>query len=440
MSHMLWNTRLRPLACFGEALAHKADSSRWKLEKDGSGKLNGTKFWPLVSAKFKDCGFDRTSEQCRGYWYGTLRLRPEFKDTLQFRAFNDRHSMPLAMASTAGTDIASGSSKSTPQTLSRSVVGDIAPLATTEAGGTPRYMAKSMLVEGSPSSSSVSQTAKDNGSMFRWNDHETQKLREMVHAKRSSTTEDNKELGIPFWSSISQELANNGINRTWQACARRFQRTNPGPHLAEPGLQSDQLAGIMPGKLYHTDPDNDDTEDDDGSRSDLDDGDTPYGYDGEPRRGTRKRVSKPAWSDEEHNRLVQLMKARRKLESEDESWEKLSNNKLFGLVSKQLKHYLINRSAGACNLYWTHKGSARSDFNIDPRVPYSDGISKKISSGEGELPAKQELYPVAKDIEDAYDRLPQQDFDDSPFIQSFLKVSTMFILSWNIGANSIGTY
>ncbi|KAE9363467.1 hypothetical protein N431DRAFT_356145 [Stipitochalara longipes BDJ] len=405
--------------------------TQWQLEKDSLGKLNGTKFWPLVSAKLKKCGFDRSSDQCRSYWYGAIRLRPEFKDTLQFRGFNERHSTPLAMTSNTGTDITSGSSKigaSTAQSLystdtdesksrARSAFSSLSNAGAehetprTKSGGTDTP------------SSSMSQTAKDNASMARWTDHETQKLHELVLAKRSSMTEDHKELGAPFWTSISQELANIQIDRTWQACARRFQRTNQGSYAAESGLPSDDAAGNpMPGKLYHVEPNNEDTEvEDGGSRLGLDNGDTPYGEDGEPRRGTRKRVSKPAWSDEEHNRLVQLMKARRELESEDENLEKLSNNKLFGLVSKQLKQYLIDRSAGACNLYWNNKGSARSDLNIDPRAPCSDGMSRK-SSGEGGLSAMQEFSPVAKDIEDAYDRLPQQDFDDSPFVQSFLKV------------------
>jgi hypothetical protein len=400
------------------------------------GKLNGTKFWPLVSSKLKECGFDRTSEQCRSYWYGTIRVRPEFKDTLQFRTFNDRHSTPLAMATMTGTGITSGPTKlgTTPQSLFSTDTGESRTgtrsssnssfstgaeqdTSRTKSGGT---------AQATPSSS-MSQMAKDNGAMSRWKDHETQKLRELVLAKRSSTTEDQKELGVPFWTSISQELANSGINRTWQACARRFQRTNQGSHIAEPSFQSkDAAVDPMPGKLYHAEPNNEDTdaEEDDGSRLDLDNGDTPYGEDGEPRRGSRNRISKPAWSDEEHNRLVQLMKARRALENEDESLEKLSKNKLFVWVSKQLKQYLIDRSPGACTLYWNNKGAARSDFNIDPQGPALNGISKEPSgNGISGLSAMEELSPVAKDIEDAYDRLPQQDFDDSPFVQSFVKVS-----------------
>lgn len=414
------------------------------------GKLNATKFWPLISATLKECGFDRTPDQCRGYWYGVLRLRPEFKDTLLFRSVTERSSTPVSMASKIGTDFTSGPSRTGTRSNSgslfntgaeeaRSISNEVNNTLGAEAGSgdtsgsmfqaaldnTLGSMSKTATKPGGDDTSrSVSQNIVDIGSMARWSENETQKLRELVLAKRSSVAEDQKELGITFWKSISQQLENNQIHRTWQACARRFQRTNSHEsQTTEPAIDSDETQS----SLFHVDLYNEkevthseskiadeDDEEDDGSKSDLDDGDTPYGEDGEPRRGTRKRVSRPAWTDEEHNRLVQLLKARRQLESADESLNKLSNNKLFALASQQLKQYLIDRSGGACNLYWTNKGFARSGFDINsPATPQAGG-SRKSSD--------QQLPPVGKDIADVFSRLPHQDFEDSAFVQSFHKV------------------
>jgi hypothetical protein len=286
-------------------------------------------------------------------------------------------------------------------------------------------MSKAVIEADHTLSSSMSKSKKENGGMARWAEHETQKLRELVIAKRKSMGEDKKELGLAFWTSISQELENNQIHRSPQACARRFQRTSK-LGATEPGLGSDDTPDPMPEKAspYYPKPNNEgtdtDADADDGSKSDLNDGDTPYG---EPRRGSRKRVSKGVWTDEEHNRLVQLMKARRQLESEDESLEKLSNYKLYALVSKQLKQYLIERSAGACNLYWNNKGFARSGFDNSPAISQEGNLRKSST---------RELSPVGKNIENAFSRLPRQDFDDSPVIQGLRKVRSQPITLYSI--------
>jgi hypothetical protein len=94
---------------------------------------------------------------------------------------------------------------------------------------------------------------------------------------------------------------------------------------------------------------------------------------------TRLR-SRPPWTDEEHNRLVELLKERRALESKDESLEKLSNHRLFALISKQLKQYLIEKSAGACTLYWSNKGFARSGFDINSPALSRQGRNVRESS------------------------------------------------------------
>jgi hypothetical protein len=411
-------------------------------------KLNGTKFWPLISAKLKECGFDRTSDQCKSYWYGQLRLRTEFKDTLQFRSVNERSSMPLSMASKTETDTtASGASKfgirsssgsfssieAGTGTASGSLLNTGAEHAAETATETPKTksdlsfqsMSRAVIEADHTPSLAMSKSKKENGGMARWAEHETQKLRELVIAKRNSMGEDKKELGVAFWTSISQELENNQIHRSSQACARRFQRTSK-LGATEPGLRSDDTPDPMPEKAspYYPKPNNEgtdtDADADDGSKSDLNDGDTPYG---EPRRRSRKRVSKGVWTDEEHNRLVQLMKARRQLESEDERLEKLSNYKLYALVSKQLKQYLIDRSAGACNLYWNNKGFARSGFDNSPAISREGNLRKSSTP---------ELSPVGKNIENAFSRLPHQDFDDSPVIQNFRKVRSQPIVLFSI--------
>jgi hypothetical protein len=414
------------------------------------GKLNGTRFWPLISATLKECGFDRTPDQCRGYWYGVVRLRLEFKDTLLFRSVTERSNTPASMASKTEAEVTSGP----PRTGTRSSPGSLFNTGPEEAGlisneinntlgakigssDTSGSMFQAVLDNtlgsmsetatnpgGDDTPRSMSQTMADIGSMARWSENETQKLRELVLAKRGSVAEDQKEIGITFWKSISQQLENNEIHRTWQACARRFQRTNNHEsQTTEPVIDPEETQPSS----FRVDPYNEkevthlksriadeNSTEDDGSKSDLDDGDTPYGEDGERRRGTRKRVSRPAWTDEEHTRLVQLLKARRQLESEDESLKKLSNNKLFALVSQQLKQYLIDRSGGACNLYWSSKGFARSGFDINSPAAALAGESRKSSD--------QQLSPVGEDIADAFSRIPHQDFEDSAFVQSFHKV------------------
>jgi len=355
--------------------------------------------------------------------------------------------MPLSMVSKTATDTtASGASKfgvrsssgsfssieAGTGTASGSLLNTGAEHAGETATETPKTrsdlsfqsMSSAVIADHTPSSA-MSKSKKENGGMARWAEHETQKLRELVIAKRKSMGDDKKELGVAFWTSISQELENNQIHRSSQACARRFQRTSK-LGATELGLRSDDTPDPTPDKAspYYLKLNNEgtdtDADADDGSKSDLNDGDTPYG---EPRRRSRKRVSKGVWTDEEHNRLVQLMKARRQLESEDEKLEKLSNYKLYALVSKQLKQYLIDRSAGACNLYWNNKGFARSGFDNSPAISREGNLRKS---------SPPELSPVGKDIENAFSRLPRQDFDDSPVIQDFRKVRSQPIILYSI--------
>jgi hypothetical protein len=198
---------------------------------------------------------------------------------------------------------------------------------------------------------SMSQPSTNNGTISRWTESETQKLTELVSAKRSSMAKDGKGAGVAaFWKSISLDLEKSQIHRSWHACMRRFSRVNGDESgTVEPAMDPDathsSLFCVEPydeNKGQTTHPKsridhNDDSEADyDGSKSELE-GDTPYGEDedGALRRGVRKRVSRPAWTDEEHNRLVQLVKARRQLESEDPKLIKLNPSKLFALVSKQ---------------------------------------------------------------------------------------------------------
>lgn len=442
--HALYNIENHPLTS-GRHSRHYLDQlmadyqTRWSLQKDANDKLNGTTFWPLVSAKLQECGFDRSSEQCRSYWYGQLRTRKEFENTLKFRSVTERNSTPLYMVSKTTTDTASISFKlgalDTPgssfrtdagaKTGTRNTLGSLFNTGTedsaenpqTRSGGNPRLRSGTITIGADgTASSSMSQSAKENGGMARWTERETRTLRELVLAKRSSMPEGQKELGVPFWTSISQQLETKQIYRSWQACARRFQRTNnQESDTKEPVTGSDDNFSRSFGSkrnnessLYQSKRGNEeDTDVDDGSKSDWDDGDHLYMEDGERRRGSRKRVSKPVWTDEEHNILEELLKARRALEKEDLSLKVLSNNKLFALVSQQLKQYQIDRSAGACTLYWNNKGFARSGYVIDP---------------SGERSSINASSPAGREIEDAFSRLQHQDFDDSPVIQAFREV------------------
>jgi hypothetical protein len=354
-------------------------SSRWQLEKDGSGKLNGTKFWTLISAKLKECGIDRTSDQCRSYWYGTLRVRPEFKDTLQFRSTSGRNGTPTVAAPKTWTAVNEESSEirtcsdsaalfSTGAEESKAVSlleNNKMLQGETATGDTPGSMYQAatenfigfmsettdFIDDEGDTTISMSQPSTNSGPTPRWTERETQKLTELVVAKRNSVAKDGKGVGVgAFWKSISLDLENSQIHRSWHACMRRFARTNgdesgtAGPAM-DPDATHSSLFYVEPynddkGQTTHPKSrikHNDDGEADyDGSKSELD-VDAPYGEgeDGEPRRGARKRVSRPAWTDEEHNRLVQLVKARRQLESEDPKLIKLNPSKLFALVSKQ---------------------------------------------------------------------------------------------------------
>ena len=368
--------------CFESSYLADLVLSRWQLEKDSSGKLNGTKFWTLISAKLKECGFDRTSEQCRSYWYGTLRVRQEFKDTLQFRSTgrpDGRNGTPIVATSKTLTavneessthrtrsDSAALFSTGAEESKAVSVVENNKMLqAVTVIGDTPGSMYQAAAENGlglmsettgviddeGDTTISMSQPSMNNGITSRWTERETQKLTELVSAKRNSMAIDGKGAGVAaFWKSISLDLENSQIHRSGHACMRRFSRINGDESgTVEPAMDPDATHS----SLFYVEPYNDDKgqithpksridhnddgeADYDGSKSELD-GDTPYGEDedGELRRGARKRVSRPAWTDEEHNRLVQLVKARRQLESEDPKLIKLNPSKLFALVSKQ---------------------------------------------------------------------------------------------------------
>ncbi|PMD23133.1 hypothetical protein NA56DRAFT_61387 [Hyaloscypha hepaticicola] len=376
MSHTSWN--IQP-PCFELWYLADSVSSRWQLEKDDSGKLNGTKFWTLISAKLKESGFDRTSEQCRSYWYGTLRVRQEFKDTLQFRSTSGCNGTPTVATSKNLTAVNEEPSKDRTRSDSAALFSTVAeeskavsPVknykmlqAMAVTGDTPGSMHQAAAENGlefmpettgviddeGDTTISMSRPSTSNGSISRWTERETQKLTELVSAKRNSMAIDGKGAGVAaFWKSISLDLENNQIHRSWHACMRRFSRVNGGESgTVEPAMDPDATHS----SLFYVEPYNDDKgqtthpkstidhsddgeADYDGSKSELD-GDTPYGEDedGALRRGARKRVSRPAWTDEEHNRLVQLVKARRQLESEDPKLIKLNPSKLFALVSKQ---------------------------------------------------------------------------------------------------------
>jgi hypothetical protein len=155
------------------------------------------------------------------------------------------------------------------------------------------------------------------------------------------------------------------------------------------------------------------------SESGIDGADAGYNEEEEEeelRRGSRQRISRPRWTDEEHNKLVELLKARRELESRDENVEKLSCWKLFVHVSKQLPQSFIDRSARACQHYWNSKGFERSGFDINsPSSPHPGNRMGKQS-------VLQPLSPLGKDIADTFSKLPQQHFDDSLVVKGFRKV------------------
>jgi hypothetical protein len=255
---------------------------------------------------------------------------------------------------------------------------------------------KSKLNTGNALSKSQVDLHNDNHNS-RWKKDEMRKLKELVLAYRSSTLQDQQQHGMPFWALISQQLESHDIYRSSQACAVKWRRYN-----------SDQVSPTTP-----------DVDSDDilpslcGSKLDNDDADVE---EEEPRRGSRQRISRPRWTDEEHDKLVELLKARRELENQDEGVEKLSCWKLFVLVSKQLEQSFIDRSASACQHYWNSKGFQRSGFDINPPTLLQPGRDS------GKSTVLDQLSPLAKDIADAFFRLPQQHFDDSPVVEGFRKV------------------
>jgi hypothetical protein len=374
--------------------------SQWEVEKaSNSDTLDGTKFWPLISEKLKESGIDKTSEQCRRYWHGIIRHQPEFKDTLQFQS---RNSTPAPMSNTGTNNIHGAQHLGVESRLRNDTPASMSESRTDNIPG-------DIGTKDTPGAMSQVDSANGEGRYY-WTEDETQKLKELVLANRSSNPKDQQKVSEEFWTLISKQLETYNIHRTWLACRRRFNRICGNqvfptkqdiiPHSDDslPNLYEPKADIVEDGDTGYMDQDQD--QDDEPS----------------PRRGDRKRMSRPPWTDEEHNRLVQLLKARRELEDKDESLEKLSNNKLFTLVSKQLKQYLIEKSAGACTLYWSSKGFLRSGFDINSPALYQSGRDFRTPSA---LPA---LSPVGKDIAEAFSRLPQQHFDDSSIVRGFRKV------------------
>jgi Myb-like DNA-binding domain len=419
--------------------------SQWEMEKVNSDTLTGTKFWPLISEKLKESGIDKTPAQCSRYWYAWARHRPEFKDTLQFTSRSNtpsasisntgtdhtqsaqslgvqtrlRSNTPAAMSKTAADNIPGASFNIVTENTTRAMsqVGSGKFSSTMSKIGTYNLPGVMFKTGQDNTSASMSQIDSDNAEgNYRWTDGETQKLRELVLAYRSSVLKNQQKVSDEFWTLISKQLETYNIHRTWAACRRRFARTsNNQVSPTKQVIELDSSNSLLP-RLS-------------GFQWDIgDDGDTT-GYMEEdqdqepsPRRGERRRMSRPPWTDEEHNRLVELLKARRELESKDESLEKLSNNKLFALVSKQLKQYLIEKSAGACTLYWSNKGFPRSGFDINSPALSQQGRDVRKSSV---LPS---LSAVGKDIAEAFSKLPQQHFDDSPIVKGFRKVCIPLIV------------
>ncbi len=308
-----------------------------------------------------------------------MRVRQEFKDTLQFRSTVGRNGTPSDAASKTLTAVNEESSKDRTRSDSAALFSTVAEESKkvslsennkmlqemTVAGDTPGSIYQAAAENGlgfmsettgviddeGDTTISMSQPSTNNGTISRWTERETQKLTELVSAKRSSMAKDGKGAGVAaFWKSISLDLESSQVHRSWHACMRRFSRvsgdvSDTGEPAMDPDATHSSLFYVEPypddkGQTTHPksriDHNDDGVADYDGSKSELD-GDTPYGEDEDCaiRRGARNRVSRPAWTDEEHNRLVQLVKARRQLESEDPKLIQLNPSKLFALVSKQ---------------------------------------------------------------------------------------------------------
>jgi hypothetical protein len=245
-----------------------------------------------------------------------------------------------------------------------------------------------------------SQKATEQAAGPRWDDSEHQILMGMTEDQLELEKVDSSSI-IPWprhWKKVSHQLEENGYTRSPEACAAYWTLVqNNSAHAAAPasGTDTDGQSWEAHGGIN----------DEDYLLVAL--GDT----------STQQSTKVQLWTDEEHENLLRILKARRELE-EDNEVEKLSGLQLWTFVSQLHQQSGFDRTWEACKTYWQNAGRSRSGF--DERAKPSSKIGTEGRLFESKPSSVSSLWSPVNELEDSIMAL-ESTFADNPTPRNFQK-------------------
>jgi hypothetical protein len=181
----------------------------------------------------------------------------------------------------------------------------------------------------------------------RWSEEESKVFEDLLTAHIES---ENNDLSSPvglkeMWSIISAKMQQNGFHRSANALQRRhgqrvkIRRSPAGTEPEAPGFNFPNL---------NASPCSDTS-------------------------------SMTIWEEREHQKLFELLKARRQHEISIQDANPLRDIQLWKLISGELLSFGINRTHNECARYWRHEGRELYNFHEDQYPTAVDGDRNKAN-------------------------------------------------------------
>ncbi len=221
-----------------------------------------------------------------------------------------------------------------------------------------------------------------------WSAEENRKYEEVVTSiwtTEQAKTSENRLAGAHLWDRVSQLLSEQSVMMSARQCRQKIVKLRESKPEFQDMFVFRHLKSRVEQGLAES------NNEDDADPDFVEDEDSTSFSDGNMLSDPTGR--KHRWSEEERDKLINLVVARRELENRDRTVQILSTKEIWEYVSMQLKEHSFDRSSDSCKGYWKRNITGHFGFGTGvglettlrsstiPVLLSSKQLSASISSG-----------------------------------------------------------